>query len=69
MRSVPLFPPRYEYSYDFDVIISVRHPYFDEMRFRLNDSSVYYEPAAMQQRPMMGQMGQMQRPMPGRPQS
>ena len=62
-------PPRYEYSYDFDVIISVRHPYFDEMRFRLNDSSVYYEPAAMQQRPMMGQMGQMQRPMPGRPQS
>ena len=68
-KEVSYVPPRYEYSYDFDVIISVRHPYFDEMRFRLNDSSVYYEPAAMQQRPMMGQMGQMQRPMPGRPQS
>ena len=67
-KDVSYVPPRYEYSYDFDVIISVRHPYFDEMRFRLNDSSVYYEPAAMQQRPMMGQMGQMQRPMPGRPQ-
>ena len=67
-KEVSYVPPRYEYSYDFDVIISVRHPYFDEMRFRLNDSSVYYEPAAMQQRPMMGQMGQMQRPMPGRPQ-
>ena len=68
-KDVSYVPPRYEYSYDFDVIISVRHPYFDEMRFRLNDSSVYYEPAAMQQRPMMGQMGQMQRPMPGRPQN
>ena len=67
-KEVSYVPPHYEYSYDFDVIISVRHPYFDEMRFRLNDSSVYYEPAAMQQRPMMGQMGQMQRPMPGRPQ-
>ena len=33
-------PPRYEYSYDFYVIISVNHPYFDEMRFRLNSSSV-----------------------------
>ena len=68
-KDVSYVPPRYEYSYDFDVIISVRHPYFDEMRFRLNDSSVYYESAAMQQRPMMGQMGQMQRPMPGRPQN
>lgn len=68
-KEVSYVTPRYEYSYDFDVIISVRHPYFDEMRFRLNDSSVYYEPAAVQQRPMMGQMGQMQRPMPGRPQN
>ena len=33
-------PPRYEYSYDFDVIISVNHPYFSEMKFRLNDSSI-----------------------------
>ena len=48
--------------------ISVNHPYFDEMRFRLNDSSVYIEPQSTVQRPMMGQRpmaGQMQRPMSG----
>lgn len=34
-------PPRYEYSYDFDVIINVNNPYFNEIRFQLNPSSVY----------------------------
>lgn len=34
------FPPRYEYSYDFDIILTVNSPYFDEMRFQLNPSSV-----------------------------
>ena len=63
-------PPRYEYSYDFEVIISVNNPYFDEMKFRLNNSSVYIEPQNTMQRPMMGQQGMMgQRPMAGRPQS
>lgn len=33
-------PPRYEHSYDFDIIITVSNPYFDDMRFRLNPSSV-----------------------------
>jgi len=33
-------PPRYDYSYDFYITIHVRNPYFDEMRFRLNDTSV-----------------------------
>ena len=33
-------PPRYEYSYDFYVTVRVNHPYFDDMRFRLNSSSV-----------------------------
>lgn len=28
-------PPRYEYSYDFDIVIRVNHPYFNEMRFSL----------------------------------
>ena len=67
-KEVSYVPPRYEYSYDFDIIISVNHPYFDEMRFRLNDSSVYIEPQSTVQRPMMGQRpmaGQMQRPMSG----
>ena len=67
-KEVSYVPPRYEYSYDFDIIISVNHPYFDEMRFRLNDSSVDIQPQSTVQRPMMGQRpmaGQMQRPMPG----
>ncbi len=40
---VSYVPPRYEYSYDFDVVINVRNPYFDEIRFRLNNSSVDME--------------------------
>ncbi len=36
-------PPRYEYDYDFYVIIHVRNPYFDEIRFRLNSSDVCVE--------------------------
>ena len=78
-KEVSYVPPRYEYSYDFDIIISVNHPYFNEMRFRLNDSSVDIQPQSTVQRPMMGQRpmagrmqrpmpGQMQRPMAGRPQ-
>ena len=39
-KSVSYNPPRYTYSYDFFVNIRVNHPYFDEMRFRLNSSSV-----------------------------
>lgn len=69
-KEVSYNPPRYEYSYDFEVIISVNNPYFDEMKFRLNNSSVYIEPQNTLQRPMMGQQGMMgQRPMAGRPQS
>lgn len=34
-------PPRYEYDYDFYIIVSVNVPYFNEMKFKLNDSSVY----------------------------
>lgn len=36
-------PPRYEYDYDFHVVIHVRNPYFDEIRFRLNRSDVTVE--------------------------
>ena len=63
-KEVSYNPPRYEYSYDFEVIISVNNPYFDEMKFRLNNSSVYIEPQNTMQQGMMGQ-----RPMAGRPQS
>ena len=60
-KEVSYNPPRYEYSYDFEVIISVNNPYFDEMRFRLNNSSVYIEPQNTVQRPMMGQMNSVGR--------
>ncbi len=37
---VSFIPPRYDYSYDFKIIIYVNHPYFDTISFRLNSSSV-----------------------------
>jgi len=37
-------PKRYTYSYDFDVVIHVNHPYFDEIEFRLNSSAVELNP-------------------------
>lgn len=33
-------PKRYAYSYDFYIVINVNHPYFNEIRFKLNSSSV-----------------------------
>ncbi len=39
-KEISYDPPRYEYSYEFDIIISVSNPYFDEMRFRLNPDTV-----------------------------
>lgn len=57
-EEVSYSPPRYEYSYNFEFIVSVNHPYFDEMRFRLNSSSVDIETQSMA-RPSV----------PGRPQT
>ena len=37
-------PPRYEYSYDFYITIFINNPYFDEIRFQLNSSSVDITP-------------------------
>lgn len=36
-------PPRHEYSYDFFIIINVNNPYFDEMKFLLNASTITFE--------------------------
>ena len=33
-------PPRYTWSYDFELIIYVNHPYFDSIKVQLNSSSV-----------------------------
>ena len=43
-KQVSYNPPRSEYSYDFYITIFVNNPYFDEMRFKLNSSSVYITP-------------------------
>lgn len=39
-------PPRYVYSYDFNMIIHVNSPWFDEIRFRLNNRTIEVEPPA-----------------------
>ena len=41
---VSYIPPRYYWDYDFTMNIHVKHPYFDDMRFDLNGSSVRVEP-------------------------
>lgn len=37
-------PPRYKYSYDFNMVIRVNHPYFDQICFQLNPSAVETNP-------------------------
>ena len=44
-KEVSYNPPRYEYSYDFYITVFVNNPYFDEIRFKLNSSSVDITPA------------------------
>ncbi|MBR5095176.1 MAG: hypothetical protein IK095_08780, partial [Oscillospiraceae bacterium] len=39
-KQVSFVPPRYEYYYDFFMDISVDHPFFDQIRFRLSPTSV-----------------------------
>ncbi len=39
-KLVSYVPPKYKYSYNFYIILHVNHPYFNEMRFRINPSSV-----------------------------
>ena len=39
-KKVSYDPPRYDYSYDFYIDLRVNHPWFDQMRFQINPSSV-----------------------------
>ena len=39
-KRVSYVPPRYEFRYDFDILIRVNTPYFDEIRFQLNKNDV-----------------------------
>ena len=42
-KEVSYQPPRYHYSYDFYIQLYVRNPYFDDIRFKLNNSCVELE--------------------------
>lgn len=43
-NSVSYNPPRYFYGYDFNVIIRINSPYFDQIKFQLNSSEVEINP-------------------------
>jgi len=43
-RMVSYNPPRYFYSYEFNVVIHVNNPYFDTIRVQVNDSDVELNP-------------------------
>ncbi|MBQ7161781.1 MAG: DUF4428 domain-containing protein [Clostridia bacterium] len=43
-EEVSFTPPRYTFSYDFNIVIRVNSPYFDTVEFRLNRSSVEINP-------------------------
>ena len=45
-KQVSYDPPRYAYSYNFDMTVTVNTPYFDEMRFRLNPRLITMESEA-----------------------
>ena len=47
-------PPRYDYEYDFFMVIHVRNPYFDQIRFKLNSSTVKVESGSRMGGPRMG---------------
>ncbi len=43
-KEVSYNPPCYEYRYNFEMLIYINHPYFSEMRFRLNRNEVIFQP-------------------------
>lgn len=53
-KNVRYDPPRYRYSYDFYIVINVNNPYFDEIKFRINPSSITFEPQPSVQITFMG---------------
>ena len=39
-KEVSYTPPRYKYEYNIHVVINVSNPYFDEIRFQINSSTL-----------------------------
>ena len=58
-------PPKFSYSYNFQVTVHVNNPYFDELNFRLNSSSVSEEFTGKLDQPAEVLAGNMNRPVPG----
>ena len=60
-------PKRYAYSYDFYIVIHVNNPYFNEIRFKLNSSSVDNDEETLLDSPqaMPRSRSGASRPMPG----
>lgn len=57
-RHVSYTPPRYTFSYDFYLTINVNSPYFDEITFQLNSSSIEVDAGRFYGRGMpLGGMG------------
>lgn len=50
-KEISYVPPKYMYEYDFNLVIHVNNPYFDEISFRLNPSSIEIEPSVFPGRP------------------
>ncbi len=40
-KEVSYTPPRYKYEYNMSVVIYVNNPYFDDMRFQINSSTLH----------------------------
>lgn len=53
-EQVSYVPPRYEYSYDFYAEIYTTNPYCDDIRFRINGSTLHLETWTRQTRPTFG---------------
>jgi len=39
-KEISYIPPRYVYYYDFNITIHVNHPWFNEIRFKLNNQQI-----------------------------
>lgn len=44
-KDISYKPPRYVHEYDFHMMIHVNTPWFDEIKFRLNSSTIRVEPS------------------------
>jgi len=47
-KEISYIPQRWEYSYDFECIIHVNHPWFNEIRFKVNDRTISVQTSGSQ---------------------